>query len=97
MASGGGEVGNWWEKCTGGAVVVTWGWAAGPVPKMCEGAVDCMVVRVVVSECSEPLGDEKVLPPLLLVLPVSAFDRCECSVSGMVATVGAFDRVLFAC
>lgn len=64
---------------------------------MCEGALDCMVVKVVVRECSEPLGDEKVLPPFWLVLPVSAFDRVECTVSGMVATVGAFDLVLLAC
>jgi hypothetical protein len=56
-----------------------------------------MVVKVVVRECSEPLGDEKVLPPFWLVLPVSAFERCECTVSGIVATVGALDLVLLAC
>ena len=63
MAKGGGEVGNWWEKCTGGALVVAVGCVVGPAPKTCEGALDCMVVNVVVRECSDPLGDEKVLPP----------------------------------
>jgi hypothetical protein len=55
-----------------------------------------MVVRVVVSECSEPWGEEKVLPPLTKLLPpVSAFERVEFRVSGRVATVGAVDLLLF--
>jgi hypothetical protein len=56
-----------------------------------------MVVRVVVRECSDALGEEKVLPPpIRWLLPVSAFDRAEWSVSGTVATVGAVDLLLFA-
>jgi hypothetical protein len=56
-----------------------------------------MVVKVVVSECSEPLGEEKVLPPpIKWLLPVSALDRAECTVSGIVATVGAVDLLLLA-
>ena len=48
-------------------------------------------------ECSEPLGDEKVLPPpIKWLLPVSAFDRAEWTVSGTVATVGAVDLLLLA-
>jgi hypothetical protein len=62
-----------------------------------EGALDCIVVRVVVREWSEPCGEEKVLPPLLkLVMPVSALDLVECTVSGFVATVGAVDLLLLA-
>jgi hypothetical protein len=64
---------------------------------MLEGAVDCIVVKVVVSDRSEWLGEEKVLPPpTVLLLPVSAFDLPECTVSGCVATVGAVDLLLFA-
>ena len=98
MAEGSGELeGNWWEKCTGVPLaVVGWG-CATPPPRTCEGAVDWIVVRVVVSECSEALGDEKVLPPpIRWLLPVSALERAECSVSGMVATVGAVDLLLLA-
>lgn len=55
-----------------------------------------MVVRVVVRECSEPWGEENVLPPVTKLLPpVSAFERVELSVSGSVATVGAVDLLLF--
>ncbi len=62
-----------------------------------DGAVDCMVVKVVVRECSDPLGDENVLPPAAkLLMPVSAFERPECTVSGNVATVGAVDLLLLA-
>jgi hypothetical protein len=72
-----------------------WFWA-WPRLRTFEGAVDCIVVRVVVRECSEPFGDEKVLPPLTKLLPpVSAFDLVECTVSGTVATVGAVDLLLF--
>lgn len=77
------------------AVALFWG-CAWPRLRIFEGAVDCMVVRVVVRECSEPCGDEKVLPPLTKLLPpVSAFDRDEWTVSGTVATVGAVDLLLF--
>jgi hypothetical protein len=56
-----------------------------------------MVVRVVVSDRSEWLGDEKVLPPPNVVaFPVSAFDLPELTVSEFVATVGAVDLLLFA-
>lgn len=55
------------------------------------------MVKVVVRECSEPCGDEKVLPPLTkLLVPVSALERAECTVSGTVATVGAVDLLLLA-
>ena len=58
--------------------------------------MDWIVVRVVVRECSEPWGEENVLPPLTKLLPpVSAFERVELSVSGSVATVGAVDLLLF--
>lgn len=56
-----------------------------------------MVVNVVVRDRSEWLGDENVLPPpTVLLFPVSAFDRSECTVPGCVATVGAVDLLLFA-
>lgn len=88
-------MGNWCENCTGGPLVAA-GWA-GPPPSTWEGALDCMVVRVVVSECSEPFDDEKVLPPpIMWLLPVSALERDERTVSGTVATVGAVDLLLFA-
>lgn len=48
MARGGGEVGNWWEKCTGGALAGATNCVFWPAPKMCEGALDCIVVNVVV-------------------------------------------------
>lgn len=64
---------------------------------MLDGAVDWIVVRVVVKDRSEWLGEEKVLPPpIVLLLPVSAFDLDEWTVSGFVATVGAVDLLLFA-
>jgi hypothetical protein len=73
------------------------GWAVPP-PSTWDGALDCMVVRVVVRECSEPLGDEKVLPPPIIWLPpaVSVLERAERTVSGTVATVGAVDLLLLA-
>jgi hypothetical protein len=52
---------------------------------------------VVVRERSEWFGDEKVLPPpIVVLLRVSAFDLFELRVSGFVATVGAADFVLLA-
>ena len=43
-----------------------------------DGAVDCMVVKVVVRERSDWLGDENVLlPPIVLLMPVSALDLPE--------------------
>jgi hypothetical protein len=98
IAEGGGDAGNWCEKWTGVALepVALFWFCAWPRLRIFEGAVDCIVVRVVVRECSEPLGDEKVLPPLTKLLPpVSAFDLDECTVSGTVATVGAVDLLLF--
>jgi hypothetical protein len=96
MAEGGGEVGNWWEKWTGGVLelmALFWFWA---ILSTFEGALDCIVVKVVVRECSDPCGEEKVLPPpTKLLVPVSAFDRAEWTVSGTVATVGAVDLLLF--
>lgn len=68
-----------------------------------DGAVDWIVVRVVVSERTEGVGDEKVLPsppPLLFelrapltVATVSAFEYAvsELMVSGFVDMVGAVD------
>ena len=48
-------------------------------------------------ERSEWFGEENVLPPPIVVLfPVSAFDLPEWTVSGLVATVGAVDLLLFA-
>lgn len=67
-----------------------------PPPKALEGAVDCMVVNVVVRERSEWFGDEKVLLLPRLLKPVSAFDLPEWTVSACVATVGAVDLLLFA-
>ena len=62
-----------------------------------EGALDWIVVKVVVRERSEWLGDEKVLPPpIVLLCPVSALERPERIVSLLVATVGAVDLLLFA-
>jgi hypothetical protein len=67
------------------------------VPKTLEGALDCIVVKVVVSERSEWFGEENVLPPpTVLLFPVSALDLPECTVSGCVATVGAVDLLLLA-
>lgn len=70
--------------------------AAGiPWPSTLEGALDWMVVNVVVRERSEWFGDENVLPPpTVWLLPVSALDLMECTVSGFVATVGAVDLLL---
>lgn len=67
-----------------------------PPPSAFEGAVDCIVVRVVVSERSEWFGDEKVLLLPRLLKPVSALDLPEWTVSGLVATVGAVDLLLLA-
>lgn len=76
-----------------GALFGFWAW---PMFSTLEGAADCMVVKVVVRDCSEPWGEEKVLPPLTKLLPpVSAFEREEWTVSGSVATVGAVDLLLF--
>ena len=47
------------------------------------------------SDRSEWFGDEKVLPPpMVLLFPVSALDLPELTVSGFVATVGAVDLLL---
>lgn len=71
--------------------------------KRLDGAADCIVVRVVVRERTDGVGDEKVLPsppplPLELKAPpavtvVSAFEYAasELIVSGFVDTVGAAD------
>lgn len=68
-----------------------------------DGAADCIVVRVVVKERTDGVGDEKVLPsppptPFELNAPpavtlVSAFEypASELIVSGLVDTVGAAD------
>ena len=70
------------------------------------GAVDCIVVSVVVIERTDGAGDEKVLPsppprPLELtarpaVAVVSVFECAvsELIVSGLVASVGAADLLL---
>lgn len=68
------------------------GWLCVCCPSMFDGALDCIVVKVVVRERSEWLGEEKVLPPPS-VLPV-ALDLAECTVSTLVATVGAVDLLL---
>ena len=48
------------------------------MPSTFDGAVDWMVVSVVVRERSEWFGDENVLPPPIgLLLRVSAFDLAE--------------------
>ena len=67
-----------------------------PPPNAFEGAVDCIVVRVVVRERSEWFGDEKVLLLPKLLKPVSALDLPELTVPAWVATVGAVDLLLFA-
>lgn len=76
-------------------------WALVP-PKRLDGAVDCIVVKVVVSDLSDGAGEENVLPspppiPLELTAPpsvavVPAFDGAASdTVSGYVDTVGAID------
>ena len=77
--------------------------AAGP-PSMVDGAVDWIVVRVVVRECSEWFGDENVLlpapsfeltpPPTVLLVPAFDCPASELMVPVLVATVGAADRLL---
>ena len=70
---------------------------------MFEGAVDCMVVSVVVRERAEWFGEEKVLPsppsrqlelrapPAVAVVPALECAASELMVSGMVLSVGAAD------
>lgn len=70
-----------------------------------EGAVDCIVVNVVVIDLTDGVGEENVLPsppptPLELTAPptVAVVPAFECAaseiVSGLVDTVGAVDRLL---
>lgn len=90
-----------WGGCAIDAVPVPA--ATGP-PSMVDGAVDWMVVSVVVKERSEWLGDENVLLPApsfelkppTAVLLVPAFDcpASELMVPALVATVGAADLLL---
>ncbi len=76
-------------------------WVLFP-PRRLEGAVDCIVVNVVVSDLTDGAGEEKVLPsppptPLELTAPprvavVAAFEwAASDTVSGLVDTVGAID------
>ena len=83
-------------------------WELEPLfwPNSAEGAVDWMVVRVVVKDCCEWFGDEKVLslppscelmpPPTVLLVPAFDCPASECIVSGFVARVGAADLLLTA-
>jgi hypothetical protein len=68
-----------------------------PFVSIVEGAVDCMVVRVVVRERSDGAGDENVLPPPA-VTPVRPSDDPALDdlvvVSGLVERVGAADLLL---
>jgi len=69
-----------------------------------DGAVDCIVVRVVVRDRSEWFGDEKVLlappsrelkaPPAVPLVPAFDCPASEWMVSGFVARVGAADLLL---
>ena len=76
-------------------------WVLFP-PRRLEGAVDCIVVKVVVRDLTDSDGEENVLPspppsPLELIAPpsvtvVPAFEWAESeTVSGLVDTVGAID------
>ncbi len=77
--------------------------AAAFVP--CAGAIDCMVVRVVVNERTDGEGEEKVLPstpsaselmPALAALLAPPLDCAvsELRVSGFVDRVGAAELLL---
>lgn len=78
------------------------GWA----PRSCEGAADCIVVKVVVRDRTDGAGDEKVLPsralmpfeltvaPSVAVVPALEVAASEWTVSAFVARVGAVDLLL---
>ena len=90
-----------WGFVCGTAKAPCWPWVLFP-PKRLEGAVDCIVVNVVVSDLTDGAGEENVLPsppptPLELMAPpsvavVPAFEWVASdTVSGIVDTVGAMD------
>lgn len=68
-----------------------------------DGAADCIVVKVVVKERTDGVGDEKVLPsppptpfelkapPAVIVVSAFEYPASELIVSGFVDTVGAAD------
>lgn len=72
-----------------------------------EGAADCTVVKVVVSDRTDGAGEEKVLPsppplelippPAVAIVPALEYAASEIAVSPLVEIVGAVDLVLVAC
>ena len=62
-----------------------------PFVSIAEGAVDCIVVRVVVRERSEGAGDENVLPPPPVVAPVRPPD--DPALDDLVVVSGLVDEV----
>jgi len=98
--------GDWWLLFEVGTARGVWlVWFPGAARRL-EGAVDCMVVSVVVRDRTEGAGDENVLPspppapreltppPNVAVVPALEWAFSELTVSGLVAMVGAADLLL---